>query len=83
MEHDSIGADGINPSSATNQNPNCAAALLGANDELIRLPWHWELLNGRLAFRCKRWEEENLRKYPATTGIPPLWKGDDGQPQGS
>jgi hypothetical protein len=30
LEHDSIGADGINPSSATNQNPNCAAALLGA-----------------------------------------------------
>jgi 6-phosphogluconolactonase (cycloisomerase 2 family) len=30
LEHDSIGADGINPSSATNKNPNCAAALTGA-----------------------------------------------------
>jgi 6-phosphogluconolactonase (cycloisomerase 2 family) len=30
LEHDSKGADGINPSSSTNQNPNCAAALTGA-----------------------------------------------------
>jgi hypothetical protein len=30
LEHDSIGADGINPSSSTNPNPNCAAALTGA-----------------------------------------------------
>ena len=47
-------------------------------DEFIRLPWHWELLGGRLAFRCKRWEEENLRKYPETDGLPPLSEGDDG-----
>jgi 6-phosphogluconolactonase (cycloisomerase 2 family) len=27
LDHDSIGADGVNPSSSTNQNPNCALAL--------------------------------------------------------
>lgn len=41
-------------------------------EELMRLPWHWELLGGVLAFRCKRWEEENKRKYPETGGYPPL-----------
>ncbi len=27
LDHDSIGADGVNPSSSSNQNPNCALAL--------------------------------------------------------
>jgi len=29
LDHDSIGADGTNPASATNPNPNCALALVG------------------------------------------------------
>lgn len=41
-------------------------------DEFLRLPWHWELLDGVLVFRCKRWEEENQRKYPETGGYPPI-----------
>jgi hypothetical protein len=44
-------------------------------DEFMRLPWRWELLGGRLAFRCKRWAEENKRKYPETGGYPPMPEG--------
>ncbi len=42
------------------------------SDEFMRLPWRWELLAGRLAFRCERWAEENKRKYPETDGYPPI-----------
>lgn len=44
-------------------------------DEFMRLPWHWELLGGRLAFRCERWAEKNKREYPETGGYPPIPKG--------
>jgi hypothetical protein len=42
------------------------------SDEFMRLPWRWELLDGRLAFRCERWAENNKRKYPDTGGYPPI-----------
>ena len=41
-------------------------------EEFMRLPWHWELDEGVLIFRCKRWQEENERKYPETGGYPPI-----------
>jgi len=41
-------------------------------EEFMRLPWHWELVEGVLAFRCKRWQEENEQNYPETGGYPPI-----------
>ena len=40
-------------------------------EEFERLPWRWELDEGRLVFRCQRWQEENERRYPETGGYPP------------
>jgi hypothetical protein len=45
------------------------------SDEFMRLPWHWELLGGRLAFRCERWAENNKQKHPETDGYPPILEG--------
>ena len=41
-------------------------------EEFMRLPWHWELDEGVLGFRCKRWQEKNEQNYPETGGYPPV-----------
>jgi hypothetical protein len=41
-------------------------------EEFMRLPWHWELLDGSLAFRCERWAENNKQKYPETDRYAPI-----------